>query len=122
VYWSKNRRCPFRPEISSSIRPTRRGHDMGVMTERLIPGHTYRVERVDDGKYVVVEGPRLPSGGLFGRTSSPLQTTNVLGRTRSATGGDENLTETRWGGGVHLIGCPRRWLKSNGGGSQLQGL
>jgi hypothetical protein len=38
---------------------------MGSATERLVPGHVYRVARIEGEKYVVVEGHNHPGGGLF---------------------------------------------------------
>jgi hypothetical protein len=39
---------------------------MSTPAERLIPGKTYQVERIDKEAYVVVEGYRHPGGGIYG--------------------------------------------------------
>lgn len=56
--------CPF--EIGDLViyRPSQRGYAL-IDGERLEIGKTYRVERIEQENYVVVEGYRHPSGGIY---------------------------------------------------------
>ena len=61
-------RCPFKAGDLVVYRPSDHGFAaevMGSATERLVPGHVYRVARIEGEKYVVVEGHNHPGGGLF---------------------------------------------------------
>lgn len=58
--------CPFKIGDWVVYKPTSRGRDLLVMTDlaKLVPGQKYKVSRIDDGVYVVVEGfeNAIPSG------------------------------------------------------------
>jgi hypothetical protein len=45
--------------------PSDRGYALDVMSDRLVRGQLYRIERVEKGSYIVVEGNRHPGGGLY---------------------------------------------------------
>jgi hypothetical protein len=60
--------CPF--QIGDTVRytPSSRGYAVEVMSApegKLVPGRTYRVERIEEQSYVVVEGCSHPGGGLY---------------------------------------------------------
>jgi hypothetical protein len=60
--------CPFSPGDYVVYRPTRIGRDKSVMTDyaALEIGKQYRVARVDNDLYVVIEGFQNASdGGMF---------------------------------------------------------
>jgi len=57
-------KCPFKQGDVVTYKPSRRGYGLED-GERLVIGKNYRVERIDDGVYVVVEGYRHPGGGLY---------------------------------------------------------
>jgi hypothetical protein len=58
--------CPFKVGDWVIYKPTSRGRDLIIMTDlaKLVPGQKYKVSRIDDGVYVVVEGfeNAIPSG------------------------------------------------------------
>jgi len=66
--------CPFRPGDRVIYKPTQRGKGQVVMTDlaRLQPGGEYKVTRIDNGDYVVVEGfENSPGGGLYWQEVAP---------------------------------------------------
>jgi len=47
-------------------RPSRRGYLRDVNSpERLVPGRIYRIVRIEQGAYIVVDGYTHPGGGLY---------------------------------------------------------
>lgn len=61
-------RCPFLVGDCVVYKPSNRGIDLDVMSsmsERLIQGDVYRVTKIEDGLYVVVDGYSHPGGGLY---------------------------------------------------------
>jgi hypothetical protein len=58
--------CPFKVGEWVVYKPSTRGRDLIIMTDlaKLVPGQRYKVARIDDDVYVVVEGfeTSLPSG------------------------------------------------------------
>jgi hypothetical protein len=59
--------CPFSPGDSVVYRPTRIGRDKSIMTDyaALEVGKEYRVVRVVNGRYVLIEGfENSPGGGM----------------------------------------------------------
>ena len=59
---------PFRVGDYVRYTPSGRGLALDVMSppgEKLVPGKTYRIERIAKGSYVVVEGYRHPGGGIY---------------------------------------------------------
>jgi hypothetical protein len=57
--------CPFKPGDVVVYRPSQRGWDVEVMSERLVRGKEYIVTEIQNGAYVVVEGYKHPGGGLY---------------------------------------------------------
>jgi len=60
--------CPFKPGDWVIYRPTKRGHDLDVMTnvhDQLERGERYRVSKIERGDYVVVENYKHPGGGIY---------------------------------------------------------
>jgi len=48
--------------------PSRRGHDLDVMTRpenELVPGEKYRIATIENDDYIVVEGYLHPGGGIY---------------------------------------------------------
>ena len=56
---------PFRVGDMVRYAPSDRGYALDVMSERLVRGHIYRIERIEKDSYIVVEGYRHPGGGLY---------------------------------------------------------
>jgi hypothetical protein len=56
---------PFRVGDMVRYTPSDRGHASDVMSERLVRGQVYRIESIEKGSYIVVEGYRHPGGGLY---------------------------------------------------------
>lgn len=56
--------CPFRVGDWVVYRPSLRGRGLQE-GDFLVPGHRYRIERIEKDLYVVVEGERHPGGGLY---------------------------------------------------------
>lgn len=59
--------CPFKVGQTVVYRPSDRGIALEVMSsdsEKLTPGNAYRIEKIQDGIYVVVEGYTHPGGGI----------------------------------------------------------
>ena len=58
--------CPFKIGDCVVYKPTARGRDLIIMTDlsKLMPGHKYKIARIDDEIYIVVEGfeNSIPSG------------------------------------------------------------
>lgn len=50
--------CPFKVGELVVYKPSTRGRDLIIMTDlaKLMPGQKYKVSKIDDGVYVVVEG------------------------------------------------------------------
>lgn len=58
--------CPFKAGDLVVYRPSQRSYDQTAMySERLVPGHTYRVKEIQEGVYVLPEGYNHPSGGIY---------------------------------------------------------
>lgn len=58
------KRCPFRVGAIVIYKPSSRGH--GQDDDHLFEiGKKYRIERIDNDSYVVVEGYQHPGGGIF---------------------------------------------------------
>jgi hypothetical protein len=57
-------KCPFKAGDYVIYKPSQRGHDLddGV---RLEIGRKYRVTRIEQDNYVVIEGYQHPGGGLY---------------------------------------------------------
>ncbi|MFA6135146.1 MAG: hypothetical protein WC869_14125 [Phycisphaerae bacterium] len=57
-------KCPFKPGQYVVYAPSQRGYDLedGV---RLESGKRYRIERIEKGCYVVVDGYHHPGGGVY---------------------------------------------------------
>jgi hypothetical protein len=62
---------PFRVGDMVRYTPSDRGHDLDVMSERLVRGQAYRIERIEKDRYIVVEGYRHPGGGIYWTEFSP---------------------------------------------------
>jgi|APLak6261680187_1056133.scaffolds.fasta_scaffold30322_2 hypothetical protein len=63
----ENSSCPFVIGQSVVYRPSARGIASDVMSplnEKLVSGHTYRVQRIEQDQYVVPEGYSHPGGGI----------------------------------------------------------
>lgn len=59
---------PFKVGDLVRYTPSTRGVGLDVMSPpegKLVPGRTYRIERVEKESYLVVEGYRHPGGGLY---------------------------------------------------------
>jgi hypothetical protein len=56
---------PFQAGDMVRYTPSDRGHALDVMSERLVRDQVYRIERIENGSYIVVEGYRHPGGGLY---------------------------------------------------------
>ena len=56
--------CPFKIGDLVVYRPSQRGYAL-IDGERLKIGNTYRVERIEQENYVVVEGYCHPGGGIY---------------------------------------------------------
>lgn len=68
-------RCPFRVGDIVIYKPTVRGRGYIIMTDlaKLIPGEKYKIARIDDDNFVVVEGfEHSPGGGLYWTEFAPL--------------------------------------------------
>lgn len=67
--------CPFKVGDWVTYKPTSRGRDLIIMTDlaKLVPGQKYKVSRIDDGAYVVVEGfeNAIPSGLYWSEFGEP---------------------------------------------------
>ena len=59
-------KCPFSAGEWVIYKPSSRGRDLIIMTDlsRLVPNQKYKVSRIEDGVYVVLEGfeNSVPSG------------------------------------------------------------
>jgi len=67
-----NDRCPFAVGQYVVYRPSSRGIALDVMSspsQKLTPGAEYRVEAIQKGLYVVVEGYDHPGGGIYWTSS-----------------------------------------------------
>ncbi len=62
---------PFRVGDLVRYTPSDSGYASDVMSERLLRGQVYRVERIEKGSYIVVEGYHHPGGGLHWTEFSP---------------------------------------------------
>ena len=58
--------CPYKVGDFVIYKPSIRGRDLIIMTDlaRLLPGNRYKISRIDDDVYLVVEGFEdcIPSG------------------------------------------------------------
>lgn len=57
-------KCPFKQGDLVVYRPSRRGHGLDD-ADLLEIDKIYRVERIEQENYVVVEGYRHPGGGIY---------------------------------------------------------
>jgi len=60
--------CPFKIGDTVAYRPSDRGKGLLVMTDlaALEPGNKYKIARIDNGVYIVVEGfENATGGGLY---------------------------------------------------------
>jgi hypothetical protein len=60
--------CPFKVGDTVVYRPSDRGRGLGVMTDfaALEPGNQYKIARIDNSVYVVLEGfENAVGGGLY---------------------------------------------------------
>ena len=59
-------KCPFKVGDLVIYKPSTRGRDLIIMTDlaNLVSGNEYKISRIDDENYVVVEGfeNSIPSG------------------------------------------------------------
>jgi len=63
-----SQQCPFSVGQLVIYRPSSRGLDADVMSpssQRLIPGHSYRIVDIVQGAYIVPEGYSHPGGGIY---------------------------------------------------------
>ena len=56
-------KCPFKAGDWVIYKPSLRGRGLQE-GDFLVPGQKYRVERIDKGVYVVIQGEHHPGGGL----------------------------------------------------------
>ena len=79
-------------------RPTRRGHDLDVMTdteERLNPGEKYKVAAIEKGDYVVVEGHKHPGGGIYWTEFGPDENVDRLTGNDGKFFAEQHLTQLK---------------------------
>jgi hypothetical protein len=58
--------CTFKIGDVVIYRPSARGLGLAANdTEKLVPGKTYKVNAIQRGNYLLVEGYNHPGGGLF---------------------------------------------------------
>jgi hypothetical protein len=60
--------CPYRVGQSVVYKPSSKGwayEQHSVEPWKLVPDSTYVVKEIRDEKYVVVEGPEHPGGGMY---------------------------------------------------------
>lgn len=73
-------KCPFRVGDWVIYRPSSRGRGLIIMTDlcRLVPNQKYKVSRIEDRDYIVVEGfeNSIPSG-LFWTEFEPVGRENI---------------------------------------------
>lgn len=65
---SEEKNCPFKVGDTVFYRPTSRGRGLIIMTDlaHLKPGEKYRIAKMEEGAYVVVEGFENPiPNGLY---------------------------------------------------------
>jgi hypothetical protein len=61
-------KCPFKVGDLVAYRPSSRGRGLGVMTDlaALKPGNLYKITKIIDESYIVVEGfENTVAGGLY---------------------------------------------------------
>lgn len=64
----RQKQCPIQVGDSVIYKPSQKGWDSDVMSapsERLVPGKVYRVKKIQNEVYVVVEGYNHPGGGIY---------------------------------------------------------
>ena len=62
------KQCPIKAGDLVTYKPSQKGladDAMSAPSERLVPGKIYRVEKVQNEAYVVVEGYSHPGGGIY---------------------------------------------------------
>lgn len=60
--------CPFQVGDQVIYKPSRKGVDSDVMSspsDKLVIGEVYKVLKIQDGCYVLVEGYNHPGGGIY---------------------------------------------------------
>ena len=65
---TEREKCPFKAGDAVVYRPSRRGLGLNVMTDlaKLVPGQKYKISRIVQSRFIVVEGfEHSVAGGLY---------------------------------------------------------